>query len=289
LLLNAYHIYIGKRHVKKYSDEEAVVRYYIKKSGRRPDMENPKKFSEKLQWLKLHDQIPLKATCSDKYLVREYVKNCGYENLLNDIYGIYKHVKEIDIEQLPEKFVLKATHGSNMNLIVKDKKKINWFLWKLIMNTWLKQNIYWSGREWVYQNLEPHIIAERYLEDETGELKDYKFFCFNGEPAFLQFESGRYKKGPRIRNFYDMNWKLLPFGKEIPPTYIDVKKPEKLGFMKTAAKTLAKPFLFVRVDFYLVQERPYFSEMTFFPAGGAPDLIPSKYDDIIGEYLKMDT
>lgn len=284
LFINIYHYYKGKWHVRKYTDEQAINRYYIDKSGRMPDLNHPKKFSEKLQWLKLHDRNPLKAQCSDKYLVREYVAKCGYEHLLNTLYEVYEHVNEINVDELPDKFVLKATHGSGWNLIVKDKRSINWFLWRLIMRSWLKQNIYWSGREWVYKDLKPRIVAEKYLEDETGELRDYKFFCFNGEPRFMQLEVGRYA-GTNTRNFYDMDWKLMPFGKEIPHNPdIDVPRPNAFDEMKFIAKELSKPFSYVRVDLYQVNGKVFFGELTFFPAGGAPDFIPACYDEIFGGF-----
>lgn len=283
LLINLYHYYKGKWDLKKYTDEQAVQRYYMKKAGRLPDLNNPKSFSEKLQWLKLYQQDSLKAVCADKYLVQNYVRECGYGNLLNATYGVYEHVDEIRIDELPDKFVLKATHGSGWNIIVKDKRDINWLLWKLIMRSWLKQNIYWMGREWVYKDPKPRIIAEEYLEDETGELCDYKFFCFNGEPKFMQLEVGRYTN-QSTRNFYNMDWDIMPFGKEIPhnPNII-VSRPVAFNEMKSIAKKLSEPFSFVRVDLYQVKGKVYFGELTFFPAGGAPDFIPSEYDQIVGD------
>lgn len=283
LLINLYHYYKGKWDLQKYTDEQAVKRYYMKKAGRLPDLNNPKSFSEKQQWSKLHKQDSLNAVCADKYMVQNYVKECGYENLLNTIYGVYEHVDEIRIDELPDKFVLKATHGSGWNIIVKNKRDINWFLWKLIMRSWLKQNIYWCGREWVYKDPKPRIIAEEYLEDETGELCDYKFFCFNGEPRFMQLEVGRYT-GQSTRNFYDMDWVIMPFGKEIPHNpNIVVPRPIAFNEMKSIAKKLSEPFSFVRVDLYQVKGKVYFGELTFFPAGGAPDFIPSEYDQVVGD------
>ena len=287
LLINIYHYFKGKWHVQKFTDEQAITRYYLMKAGRIPNLNNPKKFSEKLQWLKLHDRDPLKMQCADKFLVREYVAKCGYEHLLNTLYGVYESIDQLTIEELPDKFVLKASHGSGWNLIVKDKKKINWFLWRLIMRVWLKQNIYWSGREWVYKNPQPRIIAEKYLEDETGELRDYKFYCFNGEPRFMQLEVGRHT-GTNTRNFYDMDWKLMPFGKEIPHnSEIDVPCPNAFDEMKQIAKALSKPFSYVRVDLYQVYGKVFLGELTFFPAGGAPDFIPACYDEIVGNYLSL--
>lgn len=286
-LINEYHVFCAKNSVKKYSDEEAVNRYYKKLSGHLPDLKNPQTFSEKLQWLKLNNKIILKEQCADKYDVRAYITGCGYPELLNDVYAVYDNVNDIDLSKLPNQFVLKGAHGSGFNLIVKDKNAINWKMWKRIMKTWLKQDIYWSGREWVYKNLKHRIIAEKYLEDETGELRDYKFFCFNGTPRFMQLEVGRFS-GESTRNFYDMEWNLLPFGKEKPHNAeLKVGAPVKFKEMQEIAKDLSKPFEFVRVDLYEVKGKIYFGELTFFPAGGAPDFVPSKYDKIVGDMLDL--
>lgn len=288
-LISVYHCIRCKIDPMLLSDEEAVIKYYKKRTGgKTPDLENPIKFSEKQQWYKLNDKNKLKSICADKYTVREHIKNCGYGYLLNDLIAVYDKVGQINLDELPDKFVIKGSHGSGFNLIVTDKNKVNWFAWKRIMNTWLHQDIYWSGREWVYKMLKPRLIVEKYLEDDTGGLLDYKFFCFNGEPRFMQLEVGRYTDH-NTRNFYDMDWNLMPFGKEIPhdPNVL-VEKPAAFEEMKTIAKELSKPFQFVRVDLYQVGGKVYFGELTFFPAGGAPDFVPSEYDEIVGKMWNLD-
>ena len=221
--------------------------------------------------------------CADKVDVREYVTECGYGHLLNEIYGVYNSVKELPIKDLPEKCVIKGAHGSGFNLIVRDKSKVKWCVWKKIMKSWLKQDIYWSGREWVYKNLKKRLVVEKYLEDKSGGLLDYKFFCFNGKPRFMQLEVGRYTAN-NTRNFYDMDWNLMPFGKELEHNpNIEVEKPEGFEEMKEIAEKLSKPFSFVRVDLYQVGGKIYFGELTFFPAGGAPDFKPIEYNKIVGD------
>ncbi|MDY2720462.1 MAG: ATP-grasp fold amidoligase family protein [Candidatus Faecousia sp.] len=284
LFINRYHEYTNRANLKKYTDEEQIRRWYYKKSGGRyPDLENPKTFSEKQQWYKLHHHDPLMEQCADKYDVRQYVTGCGYGELLNEIHGVYESADDIDPDKLPDKCVIKAAHGSGFNLIVRDKSQVNWRIWKKIMASWLRQDIYWSGREWVYKNLKRRLIVEKYLEDATGGLLDYKFFCFNGQPRFMQLEVGRYTTH-NTRNFYDMDWNLMPFGKEMEhdPNVV-VEKPETFEQMKQIASDLCKPFSFVRVDLYSVNCKVYFGELTFFPAGGAPDLKPPEYDRIIGD------
>lgn len=283
LLINKYHELASRISERRFSDIQVINKWYKAHLGRLPDIENPKRFSEKQQWYKLYDRKPLMAQCADKYDVREYIESCNYGYLLNDIYGIYDDVKSIPIDKLPKQFVLKATHGSGFNLIVRDKDEINWRMWKKIMKSWLRQDIYWSGREWVYKDLKHRIVAEKYLEDETGELRDYKFFCFNGTPRFMQLEIGRYAE-KQTRNFYDMDWNLMPFGKELPRNPdVHIERPYAFDEMKKIAADLCKPFTFVRVDLYQVNGRVYFGELTFFPAGGAPDFVPDKYDEIVGD------
>ena len=284
LLINRLHERQNKKNLKKYSDEDQILRWYQSKSGGKlPNLEDPQTFSEKQQWYKLNDKNPLMAQCADKYDVREYIQACGYESLLNEIYGIYDDVEDLPIETLPKNFVIKGTHGSGFNLIVKDKKTVKWKMWNKIMKSWLRQDIYWSGREWVYKDLKRRLVIEKYLEDESGGLLDYKFFCFNGQPRFMQLEVGRYTANT-TRNFYDMDWNLLPFGKDLEHNpNILVEKPESFEEMKEIAKKLSKPFSFVRVDLYQVGGKIYFGEMTFFPAGGAPDFRPIEYDKIVGD------
>ena len=277
----------GKKALKKYTDVEAINNLYFAYAGRYPNLKNPTLFSEKMQWLKLYYRNPTMPIAADKYEVRAYLKQKGYAHLLNKLIQVYDNVLDIDLKKLPNKFVLKATHGSGWNLIVKDKTTINWFLWKRILKSWLKHNIFWNGREWVYKNLKPQLVCEYYLEDKSGALMDYKLHCFHGEPKFIQANNGRGQK-VHAQNFYDLNWKLAPFGKDLTPLpEVHIPKPQKLNEMLTIAKNLASEFPYVRVDFYEVNQQIIFGELTFFPASGMPDFKPAKYDKIWGEMLNL--
>ncbi len=271
------------------SDRKAVISYYKKKSGGKiANLENPRLFSEKLQWYKLNHRDPLMQRVANKYTVRDYISETGYGCLLNDLIGVYTDVGQIDFDKLPNQFVLKGTHGSGFNIIVKDKSRLNRRHAKMMMRSWLNQHIAWSGREWVYEKMPRHIIAEKYLEDESGELRDYKFYCFNGIPAFMQLEVGR-GTDHNTRNFYDMDWKLMPFGKELPHNpNLNVERPKMFDEMKAIAADLCKPFQYVRVDLYQVGGKVYFGELTFFPAGGAPDFVPAIYDAEVGKMWKLE-
>lgn len=287
-VISLSHCFKSWLYPKLISDEKAVIKYYKKKSGGKiVDLKNPKTFSEKLQWYKLNAKNPLMVVCADKVAVRDYLKDLGYGYLLNDIYGVYGNVKDIDFNKLPEQYVLKAAHGSGQNIIVKNKAELNVRHAKRMLKTWLKQDISWSGREWVYSKMPRRIVAEKFLKDESGELRDYKFFCFNGKPTYMQLEVGRFTD-KNTRNFYDMDWNLMPFGKELPHNPdIVVEKPEKFEEMKEIAKKLSEPFQYVRVDLYQVNGKVYFGELTFFPAGGAPDFVPSEYDKIVGDNWEL--
>ena len=277
----------GSIELKRYSDIESINNRYLLKSGRLPNVENPKLFSEKMQWLKLYYRDDLMTLCADKYAVRKWIEKQGYSETLNELYAVYDNVQDIDLIQLPSKFVLKASHGSGWNLIVNDKDKLNWFMWRKIMRIWLSHNIFWAGREWVYDNIKPRLVCEKFLEDDSDTLMDYKFHCFNGEPKFIQVNQGRGDES-HTQNFYDLEWKLQPFGKDIISNpKAKILPPKQLASMIKMAKELSTSFPYARVDFYEVNEKIIFGEITFFPAGGYPDFKPEEYDAIWGEMLTL--
>lgn len=277
----------GKRELKKYSDSEAIRKLYYSKSGRYPDLDDPRLFSEKLQWLKLHTRDLLMMKCADKYEVRKYIQEKGFGDILNDLIAVYDKVEDIRLERLPQRFVLKATHGSGWNIVCEDKDKMNWIPLRMIMQSWLKHNIFWNGREWPYKDMKHRIVCEKYLEDTSGQLTDYKFYCFGGEPKFLQVNMWRGTKR-HVQNFYDLNWKLLPFGKDLAPCPdVNIPMPENFDRMITIARNLSSPFSYVRSDFYNVRGQIIFGEMTFFPASGMPDFIPAEYDAVVGDMLTL--
>jgi hypothetical protein len=279
----------GERNLRKYTDKDAILALYKNYSGKYPDLQNPKTFSEKQQWMKLNYHNPLMATCADKFEVRAYLESKKYGYLLNKVIGVYEAVDQIDVSKLPAQFVLKATHGSGWNLVCKDKSKINWWIWKKIMGIWLHNNIFWPGREWPYKNMKPRLIAEEFLTDKSGHLMDFKFFCFNGKVHFVQANKGRDTPN-HAQNFYNTSWQIQPFGKDLKPRPdIEISPPTQLAEMIRIAEELSIDFPFVRVDFYEVQDRIIFGEMTFFPKSGLPDFTPIDYDLILGELLILPT
>mgnify|MGYP003386648614 CR=1 FL=1 len=275
------------RQYSKYSDRELIQKLYFEFSGQIPEIDNPVLFSEKLQYLKLFYRDDTLTKCVDKFSVRSFVESKGYSDILNELLQEFDNIDDFDLDSLPESFVLKGAHGSGWNLICKNKTLINWFPWKLVMKSWLKQNIYYNGREWPYKNVTPRIVIEKYLEDSDGELKDYKFHCFHGKPLFIQINTGRFTK-LASQNFYDPNWRLQPFGKDLSPNLdVEIPRPKNFHEMMKVAEDLSEEFPYVRVDLYNVSEKIIFGELTFYPASGLPDFVPSKYDEIWGELLNI--
>jgi hypothetical protein len=264
-------------------DEKAVKKYYKKLTGENIRLDNPRTFCEKINWYKLNSKDPLMEQCADKVGVRDYVKTKGYEECLNEIYGVYQNVSDINVSELPDRFVLKATHGSHMNIIVKDKSHMSWIKEKLMMKTWLHQDIAWGGREWVYKNLPKRIVAEKYLEDENGELRDYKFFCFHGTPEYMEYDIGRFSGKP-YRNFYDMNLMQLDFSDGTESIREEEPLPKnQFEKMKKIAADLSADFQQVRIDLYLVDNHIYFGEMTFFDGGGSTIFKPDMWNEKFSE------
>lgn len=277
----------GRKEREQLSDVDCINKLYKQYSGRIPNIEDPTLFSEKMQWMKLHYRNELMPVVGDKYTVRGYLDDMGYGYLLNDLIAVYDEVSQIKPEELPQRFVMKASHASGWNLIVKDKSKINWRIWRKHFQYWLSHDIEWNGREWHYAEMKPRIVCEKYLEDGSGALMDYKFYCFDGEPKFLQVNVGR-GTVHSTQNYYDLDWKLLPFGKSQPHNpNLHVDKPAHFDEMVKLARELTKPFPYVRFDLYEANGKIYFGEFTFFPCSGMPDFIPSEYDAVVGKMLTL--
>ena len=256
--------------------------------GKKLNLSNPKKFNEKLQWLKLYDRNPKYTNLTDKFKVRKYIsKTIGQEYLI-PLLGVYNSYDEIDFNKLPNEFVLKPNHTSGDIFICKDKSKIDYGKLEKEVNNWLKKNYYWTSREWIYKNIKPRIICEKYMVDESGtELKDYKFMCFNGEPRIIQVMSGR-NNGSYNINHFDLEWNKI----EIPrkghkESAKIIKKPENLERMISISKELSNSISFVRIDFYNIEGRIYFGEITLFPASGYVGFGDEKDDYLLGSWLEL--
>ncbi|MBQ4153930.1 MAG: glycosyl transferase [Clostridia bacterium] len=253
---------------------------------RRLNLKDPKTFNEKLQWLKLNNRKPEYTTYVDKYKVREYIANKLGEEYLIPLLGVWDDPEEIDFDSLPNQFVLKCNHNSGLGMcICKDKSKLDIESVKKELKKGLKQNYYFHGREWPYKNVERKIIAEKYIEDKSGELKDYKLMCFNGEVKCSFLCSGRFSENGLHVTFFDNDWNVMPFERHYPSCKEGLPCPSSFKKMKELASVLSKDIPFVRVDFYDVNGKIYFGELTFFPGGGMEEFTPEEWDYKLGEWI----
>lgn len=269
-------------------DEEYVKKVYKIKLGKTPDLDNPKTLNEKLQWLKLYDHNPIYTTLADKYAVRDYLaERIGEEHLVPLVGGPWKSFDEIDFAALPEKFVLKCTHDSGGVVICTDKAKLDKAKVRKKIEKCLKHNFYPSFREWPYKNIEPQIIAEQYMVDESGvELKDYKIFCMNGKAIYVEVDFNRAVR--HKLNAYTLDWKMLDFCDASPNDRdADIKCPERLDEMIETAELLAADFTFMRVDFYSIYTKYYVGELTLYPGSGFIAFNPPEADAELGKKLTL--
>ena len=271
------------------SDEDFIKLLFKAEMGYDPDLENPKTFNEKLQWIKLYDHNPLYTKMVDKIAVKDYVREkIGDEHIIKTL-GIWDSYDDIDFETLPEQFVLKCNHDSGGLVIVKDKEKLDRRKAGKIISSSLKVNYYKKYREWPYKNVQPRIIAETYVVDEaTNSLNDYKFFCFNGKVKCFKIDFNRFIK--HQANYYDENCNLLPFGEKDFPrdSSADIKMPPVIDEMKKIAEIIAAGHPFLRVDLYYANNHIYFGEITFFPASGFGKIEPVEWDSILGEWINLE-
>ncbi|REE25794.1 teichuronopeptide biosynthesis TupA-like protein [Winogradskyella pacifica] len=270
-------------------DKIIIKNSFKKHMGYNLDLENPQTLNEKMNWLKLYNRKDLQTLVADKYKVRTYVEEkIGSEFLIPLLYHT-KNSKDLIPENLPESdFIIKTNHDSSGGLIVRDKTQLDWNSVRKRFKHLLKENHYYSTREWQYKNIEPRIVVEKLLTNEDGSIPiDYKLHCFNGELSFIMIDFDRHGD-LRTRNLYDRNWNLIPcnwgrpYGKEL-------KKPENLDEMIRVAEILAKDFTYVRVDFYLVKGKIFFGEITFHHASGFQAFIQKDYDYKFGKQLKIKT
>lgn len=251
-----------------------------------PDLKHPRTYNEKLQWLKLNDKHKEYTQLVDKYAVKEYLENRDWGGRIIPTLGVWDRFDDIDFAKLPDQFVLKTTHDSGGIVIVKDKDKMDMGKAREKLEKSLKRKYFLMSREYPYKDVKPRIIAEKFMVDESGtELKDYKFFCFNGEVKFLFVATDR-PFDTRF-DFFDADFNHLPFKQGHPWAKKEIKKPANFEEMKQAAAALSKGMPHVRVDLYNINGEIYFGELTFFHFSGVVPFEPAEWDEKIGEYLKL--
>lgn len=253
------------------------------------NLNNPQSFNEKLQWLKLHDHNPLYTTLVDKYRVKEWVANkIGAEYVIPTL-AVWQRADDIDISSLPNRFVLKCNHDSGSIIICKDKATFDLNVAKELFKKSLKKNFYYAGWEWPYKKVKPCVFAEAYMEDEiTHDLRDYKFFCFDGEAKYLFIASERMNKNTETRfDFFDRKYNHIDVTSGHPNADVLPKKPVSYEKMLALADKLSEGIPHVRVDLYEINGKVYFGEMTFYHWGGFKPFNPQKWDYIFGDMLKL--
>ena len=248
--------------------------------------DNPQTFNEKMQWLKLYAHKPIYATMADKYAVKQFVANIIGDEYVVPCLGVWQSVDEIDFDVLPNQFVLKCTHDSGGNVICKDKSSLDVELAKKKLSDSLKKDYYLPGRDKQYRDIPKKIIADKFLNDGKGsELRDYKFWCFNGVPTYMYYTN----KGEHIyENFYDMDYNPININHGFSRLQPEMEKPEEFELMKSLAEKLSKDIPFVRVDFFDVNHHVYFGEFTFFDWGGLRPF-EDDWDIKLGELIKLPT
>ena len=274
-----------KRIVKK---RHILEKMYFKKIGHKLNWNNLTTYTEKMQWEKFYNVNTIKTQLSDKYLVRDWIKNKIGSEYLIPLLGVWEKFDDIDFNKLPDKFVLKTNHGSGTIVVVKDKKALNYRQLKRLFEDWLDTDYaYCTGFEMHYSKIKPLIIAEKYIESFNGQLEDYKFICFNGDVHYCWVDIDRFSN--HCRNVYDLKWNLQEWNQGgYRNSEIKLTKPKNFKKMVEIAHCLCKSFSHVRVDLYNVNGKIYFGEMTFTNGSGFDKIIPEKYDLILGKMWDLD-
>ncbi len=274
------------------SDEEYLKIMFKKKTGKELNLHDPKGFNEKLQWLKLYNRKPEYTIMVDKVLAKEYVSQIiGSEHIIPTL-GVWSDADEIDIDNLPQQFVLKCNHNSGSGMyICTDKSKMNIKQIRRSLNKGLKSDSFYASREWPYKNVPRRILAEQYMVDQNSKsLIDYKFYCFNGNPRFLYIALANYTNGKKndVLSYINLDWTPAPFFRtDHNPFPYSLNKPDKFDEMITIAAKLSEGIPFVRVDLYYINGQVYFSEYTFSPGGGFNEFKPYEWEREIGSWIDL--
>ena len=255
---------------KKMDDRKYLEKKYYYKTGKKLNLDNPKTFNEKLQWLKLYDRKDIYTTMVDKYEAKRYVAKIIGKQYIIPTLGVYDKFDEIDFDKLPNQFVIKCTHDSGGLVICKDKTRFDKKTAKKKISKNLKRNYFYSGREWPYKNVKPRIVVEKYMEDKNSNtMRDYKFFCFNGRPEIMYLSEGLEDHRTARMSFYDMDMKITNCRRsDYKPLDYEPEKPKNFEKMKEFSAILSKGIPHLRVDWYEINGKLYFGELTFSTASG---------------------
>lgn len=268
-------------------DETYIKKSYKVRTGHELNLNHPQTFNEKLQWLKLNDRNPLYTVMVDKYKVKDYVSKKIGEKYIIPTIGVWDYPDNIDFSSLPNQFVLKCNHNSGGLYICRDKTKLDIDAVKKGLRKAIKHNYYYQGREWPYKDVPRKILAEKYMVDESGaELKDYKIFCFSGEPKFIQVDYNRFAE--HKRNLYTLGWQYIDARIQFPSDRnVIIDRPKKLDEMIDIARTLSEGLYHIRVDLYSIQNKIYFGELTLYHGSGYEEFVPESFGYSVGKWLNI--
>lgn len=270
------------------SDEKYLRKKWKSLYGEDLNLKNPQTFNEKLQWLKLYDRNPKYTKLVDKYIVKKIIaKYLGEEYVIPTI-GIYKKFDDIDFSKLPDQFVLKTTHDSGGVVICKDKSNFDKAMAKKKINKSLKRKFYYHGREWPYKNVKPRILVEKYMEDKKiKDIRDYKFFCFNGDPKVMYISDCSHTAEQKIF-FCDDKFREIDIERTDYKKFKEKpQKPVNFEKMLEFSRKLSRGIPHVRVDWYEINNQLYFGEMTFYTGAGWVPFSKKEYDYQLGSYIKL--
>ena len=266
-------------------DKQYIVLDYFLVKKEFPNLKNPQTFSDKIQWIKVYGNLKNISNYADKYTVRDYVAKTIGPRYLVPLLGVYEKFDDIPFDKFPNKFILKISNGSGNNFICKDKRKLNLKDLKKTVNKWMSVNYYYEHREIQYLPCVSRIVCEEYLEDGNEEIKDFKFFCKNGEPQMVEVYSD-VQTSPKV-DMVDLNWKKQNVSMHFSNSTKDLKKPKQISEMLSIVKKLSKKFPFVRVDLYLCNNKVYFGELTFTPGNGMYIIKPVEADLSLGSLIDL--
>lgn len=272
------------------TDKSLLKLMYKSRMGKSLDLDNPKSYNEKLQWLKLYDRNSMYTKLVDKYEVRSHIAETIGKEYLIPLYGVWENPDEIDFDSLPDQFVLKCTHDSGSVIICDDKSKLDKNRVKKKLKKALRFNFYYHGREWPYKNVKPRIIAEKYMLNAEGsaELTDYKWFCFDGIAKAMFIATDRQTPREETKfDFFDMEFRHLPFTNGHPNATRVIEKPASFALMRELAERVSQDIPHVRVDFYEADGQVYFGEMTFYHWNGMTPFQPEEWDNIFGSWIQL--
>ena len=277
---------VKKRYCAIYDDRTFLSDKFKRMVGYDLNIENPKTFNEKIQWLKLFNHQDIYTVMVDKFAVKRYVsEQIGHKYVIPTL-GVWQRFDDIDFERLPNQFVLKCNHDSGSTVFVENKDTMDIAKTREKLTSALNINYYWKGREWPYKNVPRKIIAERYIA-VPEDMVDYKFLCFRGNPEMLFTCTERFEGNGLKVTFFDLNWNRLNFERHYPSSKKEIARPQNLELMIELSGKLSKGIPFVRVDFYEIKGTVYFGELTFFPGGGMEEFRPVEWDYILGEKIVL--